>query len=165
MSRRRARIGIRASTVTGWEGAEVIVPNSMLVAQQVINWTPSVYRRRLDIPVNVAYGTAPEEVLKVLADVATAHPDVAAAPPPALFLGFGDSALGSSCAPGRAPDRHVAVKTSSVAVYAAFRKAGMTIPFPQQEVRLHRAPAGPADDTTMPDQDREAGRPPDGGRA
>jgi small-conductance mechanosensitive channel len=162
------RIGIRASTVTGWEGAEVIVPNSMLVAQQVINWTPSVYRRRLDIPVNVAYGTAPEEVLKVLADVATAHPDVAAAPPPeALFLGFGDSALRFELRSWTARlDRHVAVKSElGVAVYAALRKAGMTIPFPQQEVRLHRAPAGPADDTTMPDQDQEAGRPPDGGRA
>jgi small-conductance mechanosensitive channel len=162
------RIGIRASTVAGWEGAEVIVPNSMLVAQQVINWTPSVYRRRLDIQVNVAYGTAPEEVLKVLADVAAAHPDVAAAPPPeALFLGFGESALRFELRAWTARlDRHVGVKSElGVAVYAALRKAGMTIPFPQQEVRLHPAPPpGPADGATMADQDREADRPPGGGR-
>jgi small-conductance mechanosensitive channel len=140
----------------------------MLVAQQVINWTPSVYRRRLDIQVNVAYGTAPEEVLKVLADVAAAHPDVAAAPPPeALFLGFGESALRFELRAWTARlDRHVGVKSElGVAVYAALRKAGMTIPFPQQEVRLHPAPPpGPADGATMADQDREADRPPGGGR-
>jgi len=59
------RIGIRSSTVAAWEGAEVIVPNSMLVAEKVTNWTPAAHRRRIDIQVNVAYGTAPEGVLKL----------------------------------------------------------------------------------------------------
>ena len=160
------RIGIRSSTVAGGEGAEVIVPNSMLVAQQVINWTPSVYRRRLDVQVNVAYGTAPEEVLKVLADVARAHPDVAVEPPPeALFLGFGDSALRFVLYSWTARlDRHGTVKSEvGVAVYAALRKAGMTIPLPQQEVRLHREPAAPADGTIIPNHDREPRRSPEGG--
>ncbi|MGH7347360.1 MAG: mechanosensitive ion channel domain-containing protein, partial [Candidatus Rokuibacteriota bacterium] len=38
------RIGIRATTVRAWEGAEVIVPNSQLVADRVTNWTPTDYR-------------------------------------------------------------------------------------------------------------------------
>lgn len=162
------RIGIRSSTVVSGEGAEVIVPNSMLVAQPVVNWTPTVFRRRLDIPVNVAYGTAPEDVLKVLTDVAGAHPDVAAQPPPeAFFLGFGDSALRFELRSWTARlDRHFAVKSElGVAVYAALRKAGMTIPFPQQEVRLHREPPAPADDATMPGQNHAPGRSPEGGRA
>ena len=65
------RIGIRATTVRAWEGAEVIVPNSQLVAERVTNWTPADYRRRLDIPVNVAYGSAPDKVIQVLTEVAT----------------------------------------------------------------------------------------------
>ena len=89
------RIGIRATTVRAWEGAEVIVPNSQLVAERVTNWTPADYRRRLDIPVNVAYGSAPDKVIQEApAEVAQSHPDVVASPVPvALFLGFGDSAL------------------------------------------------------------------------
>ncbi len=137
------RIGIRSTTVRAWDGAEVIVPNSMLVADRVTNWTPADQRRRIDIPVSVAYGTAPDQVLKVLDEVAHAHPDVAADPAPQpLFLGFGDSALRFELRvwTGRL-DRHVAVKSElGIAVYAAFREAGMTIPLPQQEVRLLREP-------------------------
>ncbi|HSF04688.1 MAG TPA: mechanosensitive ion channel domain-containing protein [Methylomirabilota bacterium] len=133
------RIGIRSTTVRAWEGAEVIVPNSMLVADKVTNWTPTDQSRRLDIPVNIAYGTAPDQVLKVLSEVAHGHPDVAADPAPQpLFLGFGDSALRFELRvwTGRL-DRHVAIKSElGIAVYAALREAGMTIPFPQQEIRV-----------------------------
>jgi small-conductance mechanosensitive channel len=137
------RIGIRSSTVRNWEGAEVIVPNSQLVADKVTNWTPAQPRRRIDIAVGVAYGTAPDKVLKVLGEVAGAHPDVAADPAPqALFLGFGDSALKFELRVWtRRLDRHVAVKSElGIAVYAALREAGMTIPFPQQEIRVVSGP-------------------------
>jgi small-conductance mechanosensitive channel len=134
------RIGIRATTVRAWEGAEVIVPNSQLVAERVMNWTPTEYRRRLDLPVNVAYGTAPDKVLKVLTEVAQSHPDVVAAPAPvALFLGFGDSALEFQLrAWTNRLDRHPMVRSElGVAVYAALQEAGFSIPFPQHEVRIH----------------------------
>jgi len=137
------RIGIRATTVRAWEGAEVIVPNSQLVAERVTNWTPFDYRRRLDIPVGVAYGSAPDKVLQVLTEVAQSHPDVAAAPAPvALFLGFGASALEFQLrAWTNRLDRHVVVRSElGVAIYAALREAGFSIPFPQQEIRIHPAP-------------------------
>ena len=138
------RIGIRATTVRAWEGAEVIVPNSQLVAERVTNWTPVDYRRRLDIPVGVAYGSAPDKVLQVLTEVAQSHPDVVAAPAPeALFLGFGDSALNFQLrAWTNRLDRHPMVRSElGVAVYTALRAAGFSIPFPQQEVRM--LPASP----------------------
>jgi small-conductance mechanosensitive channel len=137
------RIGIRSSTVYTGEGAEVIVPNSLLVSDKVTNWTPVDQRRRLDVPVNVAYGTAPAEVLKVLDAVARAHQDVVGQPAPqALFLGFGDSALRFELrAWTDRLDRHVTIRSElGVAVYAALREAGMTIPFPQQDVHVRQAP-------------------------
>jgi small-conductance mechanosensitive channel len=139
------RIGIRATTVRAWEGAEVIVPNSQLVAERVTNWTPTEYRRRLDIPVNVAYGSAPDKVLQVLTEVAQSHRDVVASPAPvALFLGFGDSALQFELrAWTNRLDRHPMVRSElGVAVYAALQAAGFSIPFPQQEIRIH-SPALP----------------------
>lgn len=138
------RIGIRSSTVRTWEGAEVVVPNSMLVADKVTNWTPAEHCRRVDVQVNVAYGTAPDKVLKVLAEVAHAHPDVAAKPAPeSLFLGFGDSALRFELRVWTDRlHRHVALKSEvGMAVYAALREAGMTIPFAQQEIRVHHEPS------------------------
>ena len=140
------RIGIRATTVQAWEGAEIIVPNSQLVADRVTNWTPFDYRRRLDIPVNVAYGSAPDKVLQVLTGVAQSHPDVVAAPAPvALFLGFGDSALQFQLRVWtNRLDRHPMVRSElGVAVYAALRDAGLPIPFPQHEVRIHPATLPP----------------------
>src|SRR5207245_5771806 len=87
------RIGIRATTVRTWEGAEVIVPNASLVSEKLTNWTYSDRVRRMDVPVGVAYGSAPEKVLELLLAVAHAHPGVLAQPAPeALFMGFGESA-------------------------------------------------------------------------
>jgi small-conductance mechanosensitive channel len=161
------RIGIRSSTVIAWEGAEVIVPNSMLVAEQVTNWTPTIYHRRVDIPVGVAYGTGPDVVVKLLADVASAHPDVTAQPAPqALFLGFGDSALKFELrAWTNRLDRFGVVKSElGIAVYTALRGAGIDIPFPQHEVRLHREPPE-ADSWGKPDRNPQPQRTPEGGPA
>ena len=137
------RIGIRSSTLRTGEGADVIVPNSQLVADRVTNWTPADQQRRIEIQVNVSYGSAPDKVLNVLMEVAQAHPDVVAQPPPAaLFLGFGDSALKFQLwAWTNRLGRYPVIKSElGIAVYAALNQAGFSIPFPQQEVRLHQAP-------------------------
>jgi small-conductance mechanosensitive channel len=147
------RIGIRSSTVRTWEGADVIVPNSQLVADKVTNWTPFDQRRRFDIQVSVAYGSAPEEVLKILSEAAKSHPDVLAEPTPqALFVGFGDSALRFQVLAWTARiGRFGPIKSEvGIAVYAALREAGLAIPFPQQEVRLLQTPSDP--EPPAPDQ-------------
>jgi potassium-dependent mechanosensitive channel len=140
------RIGIRSTTVRSWEGAEVIVPNSQLVADRVTNWTPFDQRRRIEIRVSVAYGTAPDKVLQALTEVAQGHPDVVTTPAPLpLFLGFGDSALQFQLwAWTNRLDRFGVIKSElGIAIYAAFREAGFAIPFPQQEIRLHQNPPPP----------------------
>jgi len=133
------QMGMRACTVRTWEGAEVIVPNATLTADKVTNWTLSDRRRRVDVGVGVAYGTAPKQVLDLLLAVARAHPQVLSDPAPvALFLGFGDSALKFEMRVWT--DRFdLWVQTQSelaVALYAALQEAGIEIPFPQREVRL-----------------------------
>jgi len=133
------RIGIRSSTVRTWEGAEVIVPNASLVSDQVTNWTLSDRMRRLDVDVGVAYGTEPHRVVTLLADVARRTPGVLLEPAPVvLFLGFGDSALNFQV---RAWTGHFEewIRTRSelgLAVHDALDKAGITVPFPQREVRV-----------------------------
>ena len=77
-----SRIGIRASTLRTWQGAEVIVPNAQLVTEPVTNWTLSDRTRRIDLPVGVDYGSAPDKVVDVLEAVARAHPQIMQTPPP-----------------------------------------------------------------------------------
>jgi small-conductance mechanosensitive channel len=88
------RIGIRASTVRTFDGADVIVPNSHLIADTVTNWTLTDRLRRIEIAVPTATGSDADDVLALLLDVAAAHPLVLQQPPPSAVLdGFGNSTL------------------------------------------------------------------------
>ena len=96
------RIGIRSSIVRTSQGAEIIVPNSQLVSEQVTNWTLSDQLRRIDLPVGVNYGAEPKKVIELMEAVAAAHPQVLKQPAPrALFVGYGDSSINFELGPGR----------------------------------------------------------------
>jgi small-conductance mechanosensitive channel len=138
---RLAGLGVRACTVRTWEGADVIVPNASLVSENVTNWTLSDRSRRIDVPVGVAYGTAPEKVIELMLRVARAHSLVRSQPEPmALFMGFGDSALQFELRVWAQFDLWLQVRSElSVDLYAALGEAGIEIPFPQREVRLRHA--------------------------
>lgn len=93
-SGRVQRIGIRASTLRTSAGADVIVPNSLLISNQVVNWTLMVPQRRIEIPLGVGYDSDPEKVMKLLTDIASEHKEVLTTPKPtAQFSNFGASAM------------------------------------------------------------------------
>jgi small-conductance mechanosensitive channel len=134
-----SRIGIRASTVRTWQGAEIIVPNAQLVTERVTNWTLSDRTRRIDLRVGVDYGSAPDKVVAVLEAVARAHPQIMQTPAPqAVFSAYGDSSINYQLrAWTNRFERWPAIQTElAAAVYAALHAAGMSLPFPQREVRL-----------------------------
>ena len=133
------RIGARSSTVVTFQGAEVIVPNSNLLSNQVINWTLSSQWRRVDVPVRVAYGTDPERVIKLLASVAESYPGVLLERPPmAFFMGFGESSLNFELRFWSAwQDTWFQLQSDvTVAVAKALREAGIEIPFPQRDLHV-----------------------------
>jgi potassium efflux system protein len=138
------RIGARSSTVLTFQGAEVIVPNSNVLSNQVINWTLSSQWRRVDIPVRTAYGTDPEQVLRLLIEVAESNPGVMRErPPTAYFLGFGDSALNFELRFWSArQDTWFQLQSDlAIAVAKAFQKAGIEIPFPQRDLHVRSVDA------------------------
>jgi len=138
-------IGMRASVVRTFQGAEVIVPNANLISAEVVNWTLSDDRRRMELAVGVAYGTDPQVVIDILVGVAKDHPEVMGDPEPAaLFRGFGGSSLDFEL---RAWTRTDYVRVSSdllVAINAALAEAGIEIPFPQRDLHLRSVDADAA---------------------
>jgi small-conductance mechanosensitive channel len=133
------RIGARSSTVVTFQGAEVIVPNSNLLSNQVINWTLSSQWRRVDVPVRVAYGTDPERMIKLLVGVAESYPGVLLERPPmAFFMGFGESSLNFELRFWSAwQDTWFQLQSDvTVAVAKALREAGIEIPFPQRDLHF-----------------------------
>jgi small-conductance mechanosensitive channel len=131
-------IGIRASTVRTFQGAEVIVPNQDLVAGRVINWTLSDRTRRVDVAVGVAYGTDPSKVVTILRDVVTTHPRVLSQPPPAvLFMKYGESSLDFEVRFWSGFDEWLEVRSDVlVAIYDALAAHGIEIPFPQRDLHI-----------------------------
>lgn len=130
-------IGMRASIIRTWQGAEVIVPNANLISSEVINWTLSDDSHRIEIPVGVAYGTDPQTVMDLLASVAQGHPQVFEKPEPmTLFHGFGDSSIDFELRAWTGTEFVQVASELRVAVYEALAEAGIEIPFPQRDVHL-----------------------------
>ncbi|MEP7339781.1 MAG: mechanosensitive ion channel domain-containing protein [Acidobacteriota bacterium] len=132
------RIGIRSSTISTAQGAEVIVPNAKLISDEVTNWTLSNQIRRAEISVGVDYNSDPTQVIKLLVAVAKSNPDVLTEPTPfALFKGFGENALEFELRFWVAFQSHVTVKSQvAVAVAVALREAGINIPTPQRDLHV-----------------------------
>ena len=138
------RIGIRSTTLRTFEGADVIIPNAMLISQEVVNWTLTDRVRRIEIPVGVAYGSDPQHVIKILLGTLAKYPDILPWPKPlALFQGMGDSALSFVLRFWtEIADWGTLRSDVATGVYAGLREAGIEIPFPQRELRLRSVDAG-----------------------
>jgi small-conductance mechanosensitive channel len=131
-------IGIRASTVRTFDGAEVIVPNGNLISNEMINWTLSDHRRRQELIVGVAYGTDTNRVLEILKEILQEQENVLKNPSPSVFfLGFGESSLDFRVLFWTHFDNGLGTKSAvGIAIDEAFKKAGIEIPFPQRDLHL-----------------------------
>jgi len=89
-----SRIQIRATTISLWDRSEMIVPNKEFITTKLVNWTLSDSKRRIEIPLRVAYGADLEHVKSLLVAAAETNPLVLDDPPPqALLIAFGDDAI------------------------------------------------------------------------
>lgn len=145
------QIGVRSTTIRTYDGSEVIVPNSNLITNDVINWTLSDRKKRRDINVGVAYGSDPEKVMEIMKKVANEHPEVQKIPAPwALFDGFGDSALNFRIRIWTTMDNGMTTKSQvTVAIYHELQVAGIQIPFPQRDLYIKSLPGDPITKKTI----------------
>ena len=145
-------IGMRASIVSTWDGAEIIVPNANLISEDVVNWTLTHDRRRITIPVGVAYGTDPEKAAQLIVDVANDHKAVDAKPEPiCLFVGFGDSSLDLELRAWAAGSDFLQVASDlRFTIVRKLNEAGIEIPFPQRDIHLHNSTQVPANSDPQP---------------
>jgi len=136
------RIQIRATTIVDWDRKELIVPNKEFITGRVVNWTLTDRILRLIIPVGIAYGSDTELAQRLLLEVAYDNPNVLRDPAPsAIFTGFGESSLNFEL---RAfipnVDKALIIRHElNTAINKAFRKHGLEIPFPQQEIHVRTA--------------------------
>lgn len=141
------KISIRSTQIETFDRADVIVPNSELIANKVSNLTLHDPWGRIIIPVGVAYGSDIDKVIETLLRVADEHKDVLTdqpevSKPKALFRSFGDSALDFElrCFINQI-DKIIDITSElNIAIDRAFREAGISIPFPQRDVYIKTLP-------------------------
>ncbi len=142
------RISIRSTQIQTFDRADVIVPNSELISNQVTNWMLYDARGRVRVPVGVAYGSDTALVKEILLDIGRGHPNVvndnSAPGPVVMFLGFGDSSLDFElrCFIQNIDTRLTVISDMNFAIDAAFREHNVEIPFPQRDVHVRNLPAG-----------------------
>jgi len=144
-------IGLRASKIKSFDGAEVIVPNGNLISEPLINWTLSDAHRRIDLRVGVAYGTDPERVIGIMKEAAEGHELLRKEPAPrAFFIGFGDSSLDFRLLAWVDIENKLDTESDlNVSINARLKEAGIEIPFPQRD--LHIRSDARKSDATGPD--------------
>ena len=136
------KIGVRSSSISTFDGAEVIVPNNNLIANDLINWTLSDNIRRVEVLIGTAYSSDPNEVLKILIEVANDNNDVLKEPEVrALFSEFVDNSLNFILRFWVPYELCLVVKSDiSLAIYNKFKEIGIEIPFPQQDIYIKEFP-------------------------
>ena len=132
-------INVRSTEVETFDRASLFVPNSQLIAENVINWTHTNLHGRIIVPVGVDYTSDPRKVEKILLEIARAHPLMLRRPGPnVLFRGFGDDALKFEIR-GVLRDVNWVLNVQSdinFEIARRFREEGIGIPFRQADVEI-----------------------------
>lgn len=132
-------INLRTTVVATNDRISIIVPNSRLVSQRLINWSYGDPRARIAIPVGVAYDTNVELVTNTLLKAAEDVDNVLKDPLPKVqFLKFGDWSLDFRLLVWtNRPRLHTQIRSDiNYRIEKLFRDARIEIPFPQTELRL-----------------------------
>ncbi|MBT8409576.1 MAG: mechanosensitive ion channel, partial [Alphaproteobacteria bacterium] len=132
-------LGARYASVVTRDGREWLIPNEDLITGQVVNWSHSNKFVRLDIYFGTAYGNDPHQVRKLAIEAAQSVDRVLKHRPTVCHIvGFGDSSVDyilrfwiDDPTGGLTNIRG----NVYLALWDAFKENGVSIPFPQREVR------------------------------
>lgn len=141
-------ISLRSTIVRTFDGGDVVIPNSNLVGNQVLNWSYKNFTGKMRLAIGVAYDSNPVLVTETLLNSAYMERSVLYDPPPrVIFKGFGESALEFELWVWVSQiDQGISVRSAlNYIIEDNFRQAGIKIPFPQREVWLQNPSPLPKD--------------------
>ena len=142
-----AHIRLRSTVITTLTDETIIVPNHQLVGNKIYNNSHEVRRITVINQVQVAYGTDLDFAAEVLKGVALASPYArATAEPDVRVREFGDSGVLMELWTGieDAGTKWPAHSWANFEIARAFRRTGITIPFPQRDLHVKTLPGGVA---------------------
>jgi len=131
------KVSVVSTTVTTPDNQVIVIPNSKVWGDVITNVTASD-TRRVDLVFGIGYDDSIEDAQAVLEEVVAAHPAVLRDPAPVIRVNaLGDSSVDFVVRPWvKAADYWDVHWDLTRQVKEAFDARGITIPFPQTEMRI-----------------------------
>tara|TARA_R110001592_G_scaffold140938_1_gene362098 strand:- start:4352 stop:5194 length:843 start_codon:yes stop_codon:yes gene_type:complete len=132
-------IRLRTSVLRTRDGIYMVIPNSRIINEKVINWTANNKSTRFSISVGVAYGSDVEKVKELLLKSVENHEKISTRPSPIVFFNdFGDSALLFELRFWTVETWAIEITKSEIRfkINQLFRENNIQIPFPQRDVHV-----------------------------
>lgn len=135
-------VGTRSTLIHRTDGVHMLVPNSKLLENTLVNWTLVDDLIRSSIRVGVAYGSDTYMTRELLSKCVDEHTDVLKEPKQEIiFDDFGDNALIFEiffwCQIGREKTLRMIRSDIRFAIDKAFSENGIVLAFPQRDLHLH----------------------------
>lgn len=131
------KIGMRTTTVITHDDAVIIVPNSLITSEIIINWTHSDKIARFQVKVGVAYDSNTDLVQQLLLESVGEH-ELKVGTPSVKLSDFADSAMIFEL--NFWSDDIIRIgqikSDTRLRILSKFRENGIQIPFPQLEVAV-----------------------------
>lgn len=146
-------LGGRYVSVVTRDGVEHLIPNEMLMAERVENWTHTHSNTRLKADIRIHYDSDVRKAIDLCVEAAHGVPRVLEEPAPrCLLIGFGDSSVELQLRFWIADAQNGVRNVTSeilLRIWDAFKEHGIKIPYPQRDVHVRSAegltgPGGPA---------------------
>lgn len=139
----------RYVVVRNREGVDTLIPNENLITSEVINWSYEDRNVRVKILVQVSYEDDPEQAMALMLQCANKSKRVLDTPEPTVMLkSFADSGIELELRVWIADPEYGADTVKSdinVAIWRAFKQAGITIPYPQRDLHIKSGLLPPAE--------------------
>jgi len=119
------------------DNRRVILPNSKVTSENIINYT-RIERRRVDLVFGISYGDDIKKAKKILEGVVGSDERILKDPPPDIAVcELGDSSVNLVCRPWIKPDDYWGVYFDTLENGKIQLEAGgITIPFPQRDIHM-----------------------------
>ena len=132
-------IGLRTSKALNTDDVSIIIPNSLITTNKVINWSHQTMKTRFRIDVGVAYGSDIDLVIKILEESAFEHPDISdRKSTEARLVNFGNSSLDFQILFFSQNIFRISKVKSDIrrSISQKFANNNIAIPFPQMDLHL-----------------------------
>lgn len=132
--------GARYTLVETFDSKEIMIPNEEFITKNVVNWTYSNKKGRIDVTVGVSYNSDIEKARLLILEAAKEHKKCSKFPEPDCYLReFGDSSVNfllhfwvDDVTGGRFPTQSDVM----MSIWRKFKDNNIQIPFPQRDVHI-----------------------------